>query len=238
MFALLAAALLPAPAPTPVNDPFTMTFPQLVKVFSGAPRDPKALGEPVGSGGCGDYSFSYQDVELPPACLATRFETIVRRTWTGTDACGNRAIATQTIDVMRIVGSLDIRPQVCPNSFPQSGGGVVPLSLVGMQSFDVSAVDPSSLQLYVEGCTAGPITPVHFAFVDEATPFTGSLGDCDCHVLGADGLMDLRLEYSHQAMKVQLGLGTAAKSSRVRLILVGDFVDGSKFIASDCVRVL
>ncbi|HET9325606.1 MAG TPA: HYR domain-containing protein, partial [Candidatus Eisenbacteria bacterium] len=56
-----------------------------------------AFSEPTASDNCGAASLDYVDVRTNGDCPA---EYSVTRTWTATDACGNQATASQTIDVV------------------------------------------------------------------------------------------------------------------------------------------
>jgi DNA-binding beta-propeller fold protein YncE len=73
--------------------------------------------------------------------------------------------------------------------------GVLPVTILGTDVFDVTQVDPSSVKL--EG-----ISPLRWSLEDVATPFEALIGreDCydDCTSEGADGCLDLSLKFDTQ----------------------------------------
>jgi subtilisin-like proprotein convertase family protein len=140
-----------------------------------------------------------------------------------------------------IEGSLDIKPGSCPNSYNPGSNGVLPVALVGTDDFDVSQVDISTVTLSradgVGGSAApneGPPGP-HTTLEDTATPFDGEL--CDCHEAEGDGVMDLNFKFRANEM-ANLGLGDTGPGSHVELVLRGSLLDGTEFVASDCVRIV
>ncbi len=137
---------------------------------------------------------------------------------------------------------LDIMPGSCPNPINPGSQGVVPMLLVGDTDFDVTQVDIGSLQISrADGVGVsvapqegppGPRTTVE----DEATPFTGEL--CDCHDLGSDGIDDLVLKFKNSDLVNRLELDLEPREAIVTLVLSGTLVDGTSFVASDCVQII
>jgi hypothetical protein len=144
-----------------------------------------------------------------------------------------------------IVISFDIHPRSCPNPFnikwldnidhgnehehalPKKGG-VMPAAIAGSESFDVTEIDVSTLLL--EG-----VEPLRSSLEDVTRPATGG-EECDCTADGPDGLMDLTLKFSRQA--VAAVLGPVEDGDVVTLTITGSMLDGTPFEASDCVTIL
>lgn len=218
----------------------TLECPPTGKIFCGMSTAPEFTGEPVATSTCpGAVTVTYQDVALPGgACLATRFYGLLERTWTATDACGNTASCTQTIDVVRQSWNLDIKPTSCPNPIQVSsnGGGVVMMGVLGTASQDVMTIDPASIAIWRENCVAGPVYPIDFGYQDVATPWNRDV-TCGCTTLGADGFMDLRLKFSRPQLVAGLGLAALPQGTYHRLVVTGRTFGGCEFIASDCIRI-
>jgi subtilisin-like proprotein convertase family protein len=141
-----------------------------------------------------------------------------------------------------IEGELDIKPGSCPNSFNTKSKGVLPVALVGTGEFDVTEVDVSTVVLSradgVGGSVAalsGPPGP-GATLEDTATPFDGDL--CDCHELHGDGIMDLNFKFSSYDVSSVLELGGGMANDQVELVLSGLLLDGTAFVASDCLRLV
>lgn len=120
---------------------------------------------------------------------------------------------------------LDIKPGSCPNPLNGNSNGVLPVALVGTEDFDVSQVDVSTLTL--EG-----VAPLRWSHEDVTAPFDGIL--CDCIMGGQDGIMDLTLKFDVQA--IIAAVGPPLRGDRLMLTLSGARLDGSAFIARDCVK--
>ncbi len=138
--------------------------------------------------------------------------------------------------------SLDIKPGSCPNSYNRNSHGVLPVALVGSESFDVSQVDLDSLLLVRtdgEGGSVaanfGPPGP-HPTIDDVATPFEGE--ECDCHEATGDGIDDLMMHFRTDDVVANLDLNDFAPGAFVSLTLVGELNDGTLFEADDCVRLV
>lgn len=98
--------------------------------------------------------------------------------------------------------AVDVHPQSCPNPLNVKSRGVFPAAIVGTDQFDVTQVDPTTVKL--EGVSA-----LRFALEDVTAPFTPVTGkqDCqaDCAKSGPDGMTDLTLKFSTQALATVLG---------------------------------
>lgn len=133
--------------------------------------------------------------------------------------------------------SLDIKPGACPNVVQRAKSGVVPVAIVGDGSFDVSQIDVSTLELSRADGLGGVVFPVTggSAVVDLTAPFLGDL--CGCGKAPADGIVDLRVNFPAAGLFNDLLLGNFPNGTLVTLTLSGQFLDGTSFSTSDCVKV-
>jgi hypothetical protein len=100
---------------------------------------------------------------------------------------------------------------------------------VGTAEFDVSAVDVSTLSLH----GAVPITQGGGPKLDDvATPVDNT--DCACTNERGDGIMDLKMKFSGQ--DVARAIMTGPHRGVVELTLMGQMLDGTTFLASDCIK--
>jgi hypothetical protein len=144
-------------------------------------------------------------------------------------------IGTQDIhvEVIPIPVPLDIKPTSCPNPVNTKSKGVLPVAILGAEDFDVSLIDPATIEL------AGA-TPLRWAWSDAATPFEPWLGksDCreDCTSEGPDGYLDLTLKFRTQ--EVLAGLGSIENRECLVVTITGNFTDGRAFEGEDVVLIL
>ncbi|MCH8344207.1 MAG: FG-GAP repeat protein [Planctomycetes bacterium] len=137
---------------------------------------------------------------------------------------------------------LDIKPGSCPNSFNRNSHGVLPVALVGTDTFDVAQVDISSIQVSRADGVGGSVTPhegppgPHSTFEDVATPFDGQL--CNCHELEGDGITDLSMKFKTDDVVAALQLNDLLAGDLVELVVEGALLDGTPFSASDCIRLV
>ena len=132
---------------------------------------------------------------------------------------------------------VDIKPGSCPNPFNIKTKGVLPVAVLGTEDFDVTTIDPATIQLTREGYEVG-VSPLRWSYEDVATPFEGEL--CECHDLNGDGYMDLTLKFKTQEVKDTLELEVEAGNT-VPLLVTGNLKeeDGeTPIVGSDCIWVL
>jgi hypothetical protein len=135
-----------------------------------------------------------------------------------------------------LVLDLDIKPGSCPNPVNTGAGGLVPISLLGTKNFDVSEVNLATLRLgRVDGVgmTIAPTSQI--SFEDTGTPFADD--GCDCHDLTGDGIVDLSLKFAKEPMVTAFQLALEPRFSYLPLELTGELMDGTPFVAYDCIRV-
>jgi hypothetical protein len=136
------------------------------------------------------------------------------------------------IEIPPIGGSLDVHPTSCPNPFNMSNlgggksGGTLPAALIGDDTFDVTDVDLSTLEL-------NGVAPVRTAFEDVNTPAGDD--ECACTSAGPDGILDLTMKFSREAIAATLGVVT--NNQIITMTLTGKLTDGTSFSKSDCVII-
>lgn len=127
---------------------------------------------------------------------------------------------------------VDIKPQSCPNPLNLNSRGVLPVAILGTDSFDVTEVDPSTVLLQGVG-------PLRWALEDVATPFEPFTGkeDCfeDCTTEGPDGYFDLTLKFDRQA--VVAALGDVGDGECLVLELTGSLYNSNSFTGEDVVLI-
>ena len=107
-------------------------------------------------------------------------DTVVE--WCATDDSGNAFCATQIINVKPLPVDIDIKPNSDPNSINPRSMGLVPVAILGSDTFDVIDVDPASLAF-----GPGAAEPVHLQ--------EGFLPADHYEDVNDDGLLDLVTHY-------------------------------------------
>jgi hypothetical protein len=137
---------------------------------------------------------------------------------------------------------LDIKPGGCPNSMNRTPEGVLTVALTGAEGFDPMQIDFSTIVLSHPGDIGGSVPPQPeqqgpppFILDDIATIFDGE--PCDCHELEGDGVVDLQLKFRNDQLVPELNLLTYLQGTLVPLEVSGQFLDGTPFSATDCVRL-
>ena len=166
--------------------------------------------------------------------------------WQAPGTCGDPPIVDMGAYEFQGTGllvPLDIKPGGCPNSFNRSSHGVLPVTLVGTDRFDVMEVDLSTILLSRADGVGGSVAPnegppgPHSVFEDVATPFEGEL--CDCHELAGDGILDLAMKFRTDDVVAALLLNDLLPAGDlVELVVSGALLDGTEFSASDCIRLV
>jgi subtilisin-like proprotein convertase family protein len=137
---------------------------------------------------------------------------------------------------------LDIKPGSCPNSYNRGSRGVLPVAILGTDSFDVTTIDQSSVVIARADGMGGSIGPhegppgPHSVFDDVGTPFEGET--CECHELTSDGYLDLSMKFKTVDLVEALELDDLLSGGLVELVVSGQLLDGTDFQASDCVRLV
>lgn len=139
----------------------------------------------------------------------------------------------------------DILPASCPNIIraggidlhfpgmrPSSSGVIpsnpkVPIAFLGAKSFDVSHIDPSTIQIL-------GLSPVSHRLMDISRPIEPEY-ECECTTAGADGFDDLVLYFDREELIAAIGPTTDVEVHT--LTLSGKTKTGVPLSGSDCVRV-
>jgi hypothetical protein len=115
--------------------------------------------------------------------------------------------------------AIDIRPGSCPNPVSMNARGVIPVAIVGSETFDVAQVDPASVRL------EGRLSPLRWSMEDVASPFVPVQEDAyDCTEEGPDGYQDLTLKFDNQEL-VAPGQGQVEVGDVYRLTVTGNLKD-------------
>lgn len=139
----------------------------------------------------------------------------------------------------------DIKPGSCPNPLNVKSKGVLPAAIMGTADFDVTTIDPESLQLCYDG-NGSCVYPLRWAYADVGAPFEPFIGkeDCflDCESCScADELMDLVFHFDTQEVVITLGLGElsdeACEVLEIRGALKEEY-NGTPIIGEDVLRIL
>jgi hypothetical protein len=94
----------------------------------------------------------------------------------------------------------DIKPMSCPNPLSLMNKGVLPVAILGTPDFDVTMIDPETIEL--EG-----VAPLRWSVEDVTAPYIGDANeDCmSCAENGEDGYPDLTLKFDAQEVIAALG---------------------------------
>jgi hypothetical protein len=137
----------------------------------------------------------------------------------------------------------DIKPGGCPNSMNRTPLGILTTALVSADGFDPTQIELSSIRLSREDGVGGIVLPQPeqpgpspFVLDDLATMFEGF--SCDCHDLAGDGIVDLQLKFRNDQLVPAMDLLTLPHGTLIPLEVSGEFLDGTPFSASDCVRLV
>ena len=123
--------------------------------------------------------------------------------------------------------SVDIKPGSCPNPLNVKSFGVLPVAILGTEDFDVSLIDPASIQLNGVGA-------IRSSLEDVATPMLG-VSDCDCIEEGPDGFIDLTLKFKTQ--EIVEALGEVEHGDVITLKLTGVGFGEIPIEGADCIII-
>jgi uncharacterized protein len=142
-------------------------------------------------------------------------------------------IITLTFDYHLV--AVDIKPAGCPNPINVKDRGVLPVAILGTEGFDVTQIDPATVQLV-------NVSPLRWSYEDVATPyepFIGKVCAFDCTTDGPDGYSDLVLHFSTQ--EIIAALGDIADGDVLVLRLTGNLLadfGSTPIIGEDVVVIL
>lgn len=118
-----------------------------------------------------------------------------------------------------VLADVDIKPMSCPNPLNVNSKGVLPVAILGGELWDVTVVDPATVEL--EG-----VAPLRWALEDVAGP------GCS----GPDGYLDLTLQFKTQEIADELG--AVNDGDVVLLYLTGNLIGGAPFGGYDEVWII
>jgi hypothetical protein len=134
--------------------------------------------------------------------------------------------------------AFDIKPQSCPNPINTKDKGVLPVAILGSETFDVTQIDPTSIRLeHLSG-----VSPITWALEDVAAPYEPFLGKediYDCTEAGPDGYLDLVVMFDTQ--EVVAALGEVSDGDVLLLHLTGNLMPdygGTPIAGEDVVRII
>jgi hypothetical protein len=123
--------------------------------------------------------------------------------------------------------AFDIKPQSCPNPINIKDKGTIPVAILGTADFNVTEIDPATLEF--EG-----VAPLRWAIEDVATPVVEG-EPCDCTIEGPDGFDDLTIKFDSQELIT--ALGSVNNGDVLVLSITGNLLDGRTIEGSDCVVI-
>jgi len=130
---------------------------------------------------------------------------------------------------------IDIKPESCPNPLNVKSKGVLTVAILGTAAFDVTQVDPATIEL--EG-----VSPLRWDWEDVAepyTPFVGKEESMDCNILGPDGYLDLTLKFD--AQEIVAALGAVEDGDVLVLELTGNLLigfGGTPIVGEDVIIII
>jgi hypothetical protein len=125
--------------------------------------------------------------------------------------------------------TLVIKPGGCPNPLNPKSKGVLPMALLGSEGLDIDDIDVSSIEI-------NGVSPLRSNHADVGGPAGETMEDCECAEGDEDGILDLTLKFSTQAIVATLG--TLSRGDVVELTLTGMLSDGTTFEASECMVIV
>ena len=211
-----------------------MTCPPDAVVNCGDSTDPSATGTPTVTDLC-DPSPVVTHTDSPGAlnCLASGVDHTILRDWTVTDRFGNTRTCSQVIYVLKTPANIVIKPGSCPKAFNLKQNGVVPVAIAGTLAIDATKIDPASVRISRADCVGASVAPLRSVITDVATPYSGAA--CGCNTLLGDGVRDLLVHFSSQAMVSGLQLADVTPGVPVPLVVTGMLSNGCHFVGSDCI---
>jgi hypothetical protein len=129
---------------------------------------------------------------------------------------------------------VDVMPRSCPNPLNVNSRGVLPVAILGTDSFDVTDIVPATTKVKVE---VVEVAPLRWALKDVATPYNGAFleGALDCTTAGRDGFDDLVLFFDRR--EVVAAIGEVSDGDVLELTVTGELLDGTPIEGYDFVVI-
>ena len=124
--------------------------------------------------------------------------------------------------------AVDIKPGSCPNPLNTKSRGVLPVAILGSDSFDANTIDPTSVRL-------NEVEPIRNSLEDVSSPLADP-NECECSTNGPDGFVDLTLKFKTQ--EIVESLGEVNTGDILTLPLTGVLNDETPIEGADCVVIV
>jgi hypothetical protein len=182
------------------------------------------------------------ELERAEACKYGAKDSLIYKTGVGGRERNVRWTISDQMPVVSLTAYMDIKPGTYPNPFnahlfefmlgdnPKKGG-VLPVAVLGQETFDVHDIDVSTLRL--EGA---PPLPNGRGYGDAGSP-SGNTG-CPFTSGDQDGYMDLMLKFQNIDVAAGIIGNGRTPEDGMQLTLTGNMKDGTPFIAHDCIRLV
>jgi hypothetical protein len=165
---------------------------------------------------------SLSDIQVPSGATRLFFGLHDGYEWSNNTG----EVEVEVMFTSAVLADIDIKPTSCPNPLNLKSKGVLPVAIVGSESFDVFSVDVASL------CFAG-VSPIRSSYEDVTT---AAPADCECTTEGPDGYFDLTLKFDTQ--EIVAALGEVNDGDVLPLTLFGVNVCGVPIQGTDCVVII
>ena len=193
--------------------------------INGVPEPFDAINVVFGPGGgvASSFQTSSLSADTSTDTITCTFEDPVGGTFERTATAECEVEAPIQVDV-------DVKPQSCPNPIKSNNKGVLPVAILGTDSFDVTQIDVDSVTL--EG-----VSPKRSNIEDVATPLqVPTVPEPDsCTDEGPDGFDDLTLKFDMQ--EVVATLGSVSKGDVIPVKLEGQLLDGTPIEGYDLIII-
>lgn len=209
------------------SGPPTQTDPTLTGFATAGDCDPNPL-------------ITYTD-SLDPGTAPGEPETIVTRTWTATDYCGNSSSCVQTITLLspnqNLGGSLDLMSRSCPNDMDRTSQGIINVTVWGTATFNVSLINQATLRLLRADNVGIPVKRFIASTQAAGRPSPASSDPCACDSKINDGKLDLVMSFGAEQIVHDMALDLLPEGASTEIVLIGQLNNGQWFTLRDCVTV-
>ena len=150
-----------------------------------------------------------------------------------TDAEGQSDTADSTLTILPKPVIVDIRPASCFNPLNVYSKGVLPVTVLGTEEFDVNDIDIASVRL------AG-VAPFRSNYQDVTSPESDDPNACGCADTCPDGYTDLMLKFRTTELAEVLTdiYGEIIRGDELEMTLTGALYDGSPIEGMDYITVV
>jgi hypothetical protein len=178
----------------------------------------------------------FNDLSTVPNTSAGQPELVVTREWIATDYCQNSSSCIQTITLLSPTSGLgallDVVPGSCANEVSVgSTEGVFTVLLLGTNTFDVTQIDRSTVELRRMDNAGTPVRRAQTKLADKGRPGPATSPNCSTTV--KDGKLDMQLSFSMQEVSEGLSVSTATAGGQVEFAVTGRMLDGRWFVVHD-----